>query len=218
MKADLHVHSDHSADGTCSVEEMLNAARALGLECVAFTDHNTMDGYREAAGMADDLLIIPAMEVSSADGHVLAYGVDREIAAGMPVLDTIMAIHDAGGIAVAAHPYRVWSGLGEENVLPEFDAIEVLNGRSVKTGNHASARLAARMGKPGTAGSDAHCVEQMGSVYCTLPVGCRDAEDVIGAIVGGLVVPRGEHRSIGGTVSYAMKTVSEWAGRGFRRI
>ncbi len=218
MKADLHIHSDHSADGTCSVEDMLDAVRALRMECVAFTDHNTMDGYREALGMADDLVIIPAVEVSSAEGHVLAYGIDREIAPGMPVLDTIMAIHDAGGIAVAAHPYRVWSGLGEDNVLPEFDAIEVLNGRSAKSGNHAAARLAARMGRPGTAGSDAHCVEQMGNAYCTLPAGCRDVESVIEAIVGGRAVPRGEHRSIGGSVSYAMKAVGEWAGRGFRRI
>lgn len=218
MKADLHIHTDHSSDGVSSVQEVLDVARSLGLGCVAITDHNTMSGYWEALEKAEDLIIIPAMEVSSASGHILAYGIVKEIASGMGVAETVQAIHAAGGIAVAAHPYRTWSGLGEENVIDGFDAIEVLNGRSAEKGNHAAKRLAKKMSKPGTAGSDAHKVEHVGDAYTVLPSDCRDADDAIKAIKEGRVGIQGSSRTHMGTISYVVKAVSEWARRGFRRM
>ncbi len=218
MKADLHIHTDHSPDGVSSVAEMLESARSLGMECIAITDHNTMAGYHEAKPHADGLILVPAMEVSSADGHILAYGLDKEVTAGMSVRDTVAAIHAAGGIAVAAHPYRTWSGLGESNVIEDFDAVEVLNGRSAEKGNRSALQLARRMGKPGTGGSDAHKVEQMGDAYSILPSDCRDADDVINAIKQGKVSTAGGSRTAMGTLRYVYKAVSEWIGRGFRRM
>lgn len=218
MKADLHVHTDHSSDGVSSVKEMLDKARSLGMGCIAITDHNTMAGYHEAEGMDHGLILIPAMEISSADGHILAYGLEGEVAAGMSVKDTVAAIHAVGGIAVAAHPYRTWSGLGEANVIEDFDAVEVLNGRSAAKGNRSASVLAKRMGKPVTAGSDAHRTDHMGDAYSILPFDCRDSDDVIRAIIQGRVTPAGDSRSAMGTLAYVLKAVSEWIGRGFRRM
>lgn len=218
MKADLHVHTDHSSDGVSSVSEVLEAARSLGMGCIAITDHNTMAGYHEAKLYSDGMILVPAMEVSSADGHILAYGSTEEVAAGMSVKETVAAIHAAGGIAVAAHPYRTWSGLGESNVIEDFDAIEVLNGRSAEKGNRSALNLARKMGKPVTGGSDAHKIEQMGDAYSILPSDCQNADDVIDAIKQGKVSVAGGSRTAMGTLRYVYKAVSEWIGRGFRRM
>ncbi|HIJ00256.1 MAG: hypothetical protein PWQ88_280 [Candidatus Methanomethylophilaceae archaeon] len=218
MKADLHVHSDHSSDGSSSIEELLAAADAMGIGCIAFTDHNTMNGYYEAVEMGYGIIIVPAMEISSAKGHILAYGLSEEVPPGLEVKETIDAIHAVGGIAVAAHPYRVWSGLGEVNVCKDFDAIEVMNGRSDKKGNQSAAALADRLGKPVTAGSDAHSVRQLGSALSIISDTCCDADEVIRAVLECRISVSGHSRSPMGSVRYAFKAVKEYIGRGFLRM
>ena len=41
--ADLHTHSKNSTDGTMSVDDLVNDARATGVHTVSVTDHNTMN-------------------------------------------------------------------------------------------------------------------------------------------------------------------------------
>lgn len=218
MKADLHIHTDHSSDGTSSVKEMMKRAETLGLRCIAITDHNSMEGYREARVHAEGMILVPATEVSSMEGHILAYGISEEVPSGMGAAETVDAIHAQGGIAVAAHPFRAWSGLGESNVIDAFDAIEVLNSRSAGRGNRMARDLAERMSKPVTGGSDAHNVRYLADAYTILPDDCEDADDVIRAIKEGRTSVGGISRDLSGTLQYVMKAVTEWAGRGFRRM
>src|SRR6185437_6756158 len=78
---DLHTHSTFS-DGTATPSENVALALERGLEGIAVTDHDTMDGWGEAldAASGSDLLIIPGVELSAEhDGaslHVLGYWVD----------------------------------------------------------------------------------------------------------------------------------------------
>src|SRR5438876_24886 len=78
---DLHTHSTFS-DGTATPAENVALARERGLEGVAVTDHDTMDGWGEALAAASDsdLRIVPGVELSAEhDGaslHVLGYWVD----------------------------------------------------------------------------------------------------------------------------------------------
>ena len=70
MKADLHVHSCYSEDGHSKPQEIIDAAVARGIGCIAVTDHNEFRAHLE---MNDDrVIIIPAEEVSSKKGHILA--------------------------------------------------------------------------------------------------------------------------------------------------
>ncbi|MDR0334749.1 MAG: PHP domain-containing protein, partial [Methanomassiliicoccaceae archaeon] len=111
MRADLHIHSKYSNDGRSSVDDIIKAAKAKGLGCIAIADHNSFASYAESSKY-EGIIVIPAEEVSSSEGHILAYGINKEIPRGKSVAETIDMIHEAGGIAVAAHPYRWWSGLG----------------------------------------------------------------------------------------------------------
>ena len=114
MKIDLHIHSIYSSDGTLEIKEILKLARKIGLDAIAITDHNEIKGALKAKKM-NIIPVIRGIEISSKEGHILAYGVDCKIPRDLSVEETIDRIRDCSGIAVAAHPYRYWSGLGEEN-------------------------------------------------------------------------------------------------------
>jgi predicted metal-dependent phosphoesterase TrpH len=64
MRIDLHTHSSVS-DGTETPAELLAGARAAGLDVVALTDHDTTDGWAEAAAARPTgLTVVPGMELS----------------------------------------------------------------------------------------------------------------------------------------------------------
>jgi len=217
MRADLHIHSSFSNDGRSSVDDIIKAAKAKGLGCIAIADHNSFASYAESS-KCDGIIVIPAEEVSSSEGHILAYGIDKEIPRGKGVIETIEMIHAAGGIAVAAHPYRWWSGLGEKNVVAEFDAVEIHNARSKKGSNRKADRLAARMKRPVTAGSDAHHADNVGDAFVEFPDDVKNWEDAVKAILDRRIKINGKHRTRTDTMRYGFKSITEWIGRGFKRM
>ncbi|MDR0524006.1 MAG: CehA/McbA family metallohydrolase [Candidatus Methanoplasma sp.] len=217
MKADLHIHSVHSLnDGESPIGDIVEAALRAGLGCIAVTDHNSFESWRELSGETR-VIAVPGIEVSSRDGHILAYGVDGDIPRGMSAEETIAAIHEAGGVAFAAHPYRWWSGLGEEKAANSgFDGIEAMNARSTRSGNRRAAGLAARLGKPVSAGSDAHRADRVGKCYVDIP----DADtwqEVLASIMAGKAAFRGESRGALETLEYGFKSITRWIRRGFSK-
>ena len=220
MKLDLHIHSKFSRDGAATVEDILGRCRTLGLDGCAITDHNTVQGSLEAVELAPSfgLLVVRGVEISTSEGHVLAYGLSSSVPRGLSVAETIQRIHDAGGIAVAAHPRRFPSGIGIRRATEErFDAVEVLNGGSSRASNKSSAALAARMRLPGIGGSDAHRVEEIGRAATVLEDASSE-QRVIESILSGSTSVIGRSRNVQETVVYAKETLIEWVRGGFERM
>ena len=219
MKADLHVHTCFSSDGKTTPEQLVEAAVKHGIGCIAVSDHNEFKAY-EILKDNKDVIIIPAEEVSSAEGHIIGLGIDRLIPPGRSIQETIDLIHEAGGYAVAVHPYRKWSGLGEENTLKyDFDAIEARNGRSVPSHNRKSEKLARRIGKPITVGSDAHSPTRIGFGYLEIPDDITTWQEAVEYIMSGQVKNTYSHsRHIAATIWYGLRTFFKWVFRGCRRI
>ena len=219
MKADLHVHTMFSLDGKTTMEQLVESAKAHGVGCIAVTDHNEFKAY-ELLKDNKDVIIIPAEEVSSKEGHIVALGIDRLIPRGLSIQETIDKIHEAGGYAFAAHPYRWWSGLGEENTLAyPFDGIEARNGRSIPSANRKSEELAKRIGKPVSAGSDAHIPRLIGDGYVEIPDSVSNWQEAVEAIMSGNIM--GVHsnsRNFIGTLRYGFKSIGEWMFRGFHKM
>jgi len=63
---DLHTHTDHS-DGTTSPAQLVHDAKAMGLEALGITDHDTLEGYDIAAPLAIEagLELICGIELST---------------------------------------------------------------------------------------------------------------------------------------------------------
>ncbi len=218
MRLDLHIHSDHSPDSSVPVAEIVRAVKAAGLDGFALTDHNAVSGTATAVELARDhgLLAIPATEVSALEGHVLAYGVRDPIPRDLEAAVVVGRIHDQGGVAVAAHPFRIWSGIGG-NVLRQvkFDGVEVANGRTAEGANREAARASG--GRPATGGSDSHRAERIGSCVTVVPDE-GGVDDVLEQIRRGRTVAEGRGRTLLETPRYAVKTIGEWMLRGFRRM
>ena len=75
IKGAIHVHSDYS-DGSGSVEEIIRAAQAAGLDYVILTDHDNVGAANDGlAGRYGDVLLVVGGEISpSRAGHCLALG------------------------------------------------------------------------------------------------------------------------------------------------
>jgi predicted metal-dependent phosphoesterase TrpH len=187
MKLDLHIHSTFSRDGTATPERIVARCKELGLDGFAITDHNAIQGAIDSVELAREagLLAIRGIEVSTDSGHVLAYGVSETIPKGLSIKETIKRIHLAGGIAVAPHPVRFPSGIGLEVAgQEEFDAIEVLNGGNSRRSNRKAEQLACLLGKPMTAGSDAHGIDEVGKSYTEIDCGPTESQ-VLDAVRSG---------------------------------
>ena len=220
MKLDLHIHSTYSRDGSASPKEIVDRCKALGLDGLAITDHNAIQGSLECVELAkkEGLLLVRGVEVSTADGHVLAYGISELISKGLSIQETIDKIHAAGGIAVAAHPVRFPSGIGVENSANKsFDAIEVLNGGNSRRSNRKASNLAASLGKPGTAGSDAHKIEEIGKSYVVIEDASSES-DILDALKSGRARTGGRSRSCAEGVVYSIETLIEWLKGSFKRL
>ncbi|HEY2593468.1 MAG TPA: PHP domain-containing protein [Chloroflexota bacterium] len=175
--ADLHVHTRYS-DGADGPREVLEWAERIGLDVIAITDHDTIDGAIVAVEMAQRSAAAPHViigeEVSSRDGHILALFISRLVPPDLTAAETVAAIHEQGGLAVAAHPYwrrdrrgnngRVY-GAGDLIRSIGFDAVEVLNGGftpSMIGANRAASAVARSLSSTEVGGSDAHVKHAIG--------------------------------------------------------
>ncbi len=164
MKIDLHVHSVYSEDAIPTPKELIRWGRKIGLDGIAITDHNTVRGSLVGRKIDKDF-VLPGIEVRSAKGDILGLGVVEDIPAGLSPEETVELIHEKGGIAVAAHPYAVGrSSLKDAIRRLDLDAIEVLNPH-IFSRNARALQVCRELGKPMTAGSDAHLLETLGRAY-----------------------------------------------------
>jgi predicted metal-dependent phosphoesterase TrpH len=105
--ADLHIHSTYSYDATSTVRAVLKQAADVGLNVIAVTDHDEIRGSLEAHELAPKYGIesIPAVEVSTREGHLIALFVKTLPPRGHSLVDTLIHIGKLGGVAIAPHPF-----------------------------------------------------------------------------------------------------------------
>ncbi len=194
INADLHVHTTNSKDSLITPKDLVSYAKKRGLNAVAVTDHNTLDDAWKIAQETPDFLIIPGMEVSSSDGHIVALNVRTLIPRGLSSIETVERIHQAGGVAIACHPYVFGKGCLKDKVGNTFDAVEVINGRAFpfKRSVRKAEAKAKQLGLPRVAGTDAHYGPQIGYGYTVLDAEEASVEAVCKAIVLGKCTPNGQ--------------------------
>jgi hypothetical protein len=174
-KADLHVHTTFSKDGTTTVRGALKRAAEVGLNVIAITDHDEMRGSLTACELAPQYGIeaIPAVEISAREGHILALFVEEPIPAGRTLLETLLRIGDQGGIAIAPHPVNplpkslpmdaLVGAVAHNAAKYVLRGIEVYN-MGYQIFNHLAQKISPWLPLAKTAGSDSH-------VYWTVGIG-----------------------------------------------
>ena len=193
LAVELHTHSAASHDGRDPVDLLLAQARAVGLDAIAITDHDTIDASLVAVEKAPEygLIGIPGVEVTTAAGHVIALGVTELIPAGLSFGETLSRIQDAGGIVIIPHPFQPSRSGVAPNItrdeLAAADAIEIYNSRLL-TGraNRKAETFARARSLPMTAGSDAHISEMVGQAVTYIDADPADGvAGILAAIAAG---------------------------------
>jgi predicted metal-dependent phosphoesterase TrpH len=196
VKADLHVHTTYSRDSVITPKELVFYAKKRGLTAVAVTDHNQVEGALKIAKQTD-FLIIPGIEVSSLNGHIVGLNVNEVISRGLSADETVDLIHNAGGIAIACHPFAPFKGSIGKYVSAKFNAVEAINASAFpfSRATRQANMLAERLKLPKVAGTDAHYGPVIGQAY-TLIDAEANVEAIVKAVVNGKCEPTGTAMSL----------------------
>jgi predicted metal-dependent phosphoesterase TrpH len=189
IRVDLHIHTTYSPDASISPKTIVDQLYTHPfIKAAAITDHNTVEGYnkvQELASAYEDILIIPGVEVSTANGDLIVLGIAELPPKPWTPKNVIDFAKEKEALTIAAHPYRAF-GLGDLARKCDVDAIEVLNGASLPNVNKLAENLAKEMHLPGVAGSDAHQASDLWTVYTEVQASL-DVDDILKAIKKGLV-------------------------------
>ena len=189
LKIDLHVHTAGSRDAFTEPEQLRFILKEKALDGVAITNH---DAFTDVA--TSEAIIVPGIEVSSREGHIIGLGVSQPIARGRPADETISMIHQAGGVAIVPHPFDPASPcVSPSRLRSRPDAIEVINSDALffRVNTMLARRAAKRLGLPMVAGSDSHIPETVGDAYTLIDCDSREVRDILNAIKAGSVQPAG---------------------------
>ena len=92
FKIDLHVHTSYSPCSNLSVRTIEKVALKRGLDCLAITDHNTIEGALEFKSRVSHLLVIVAEEIKTREGEIIGYFLADRIPPALSVRDTMQEI------------------------------------------------------------------------------------------------------------------------------
>jgi predicted metal-dependent phosphoesterase TrpH len=167
------MHTNASPDCLSAATDVVHRAREIGLEKIAITDHDQIQGAFEAREIDPELVIV-GEEVRTAEGldliglflteHIPPGGTFREVAEG---------IRRQGGVVYVPHPFDSHRGTTEEfleGVRDCIDAVEGFNARIHDPRRNQRARdWAVARGLPLGAGSDAHLLSEIGRARVVMP-------------------------------------------------
>src|SRR5260221_13895516 len=130
FNVELHCHTCYSKDGLMTFHSLLRAAAAVGLDAVAITDHDTVDGavefQRVAQTRGGSLQIIMGEEKTLSDGsHLIGLFLQRHLESG-DFAGAIGEIAEQGGLCLIPHPFRRKDGLLRDGL----ERLRVLEGRA----------------------------------------------------------------------------------------
>lgn len=174
VKIDLHNHSVYSDDSTVDPAESIERAIELGLEGIAFTEHNSYEASEPVERLRERcngrIMVFRGAEYAAAEGHVLIFGIRNDRLFGIgpqgPVQDIIRVVREQRGVVIIPHPYREWSLMRADiGSLDGICAIETYNHHNNRAENEKAARAARVLRLPTTGGSDSHIVEEVGGCY-----------------------------------------------------
>ena len=193
VRVDCHSHTMWSGDSTTTVDELLDAVTASGIDVLAITDHSTTSGALHLREVLPCRVIV-GEELRTGPGELLGLFLTERIPFGVSPEEFCRRVRDQGGLVSAPHPFdpmrnalapHVLRSLAERGLL---DVIEVFNAKiSLQHLNAVAAAFAAEFDLPGVVGSDAHVPDALGAAYLEMP-DFTDSRSFLQGLRGALVV------------------------------
>jgi len=194
MRIDLHIHtSPRSACSYIDPPELIQEARRLKLDAICLTEHQVLWDSDDVDKLAGDggIKIFRGNEFTTNQGDMLVFGLYKDIKELLMIQELRDEVKTAGGFMIAAHPFRGFKtfGIGQLQMTVEqackrkalefVDAIEVGNGKLSPDENDMARKVAQKLGLPGTAGSDAHRVDEVGQWLTVFEKEIRNERELV---------------------------------------
>ena len=165
MRIDLHLHSRYSHDSSTSLGSLIERCRQVGLDRIALTDHNTVEGALELARMAPALTIV-GEEARTREGELIGLFITGHIPPYLRPEAAMDLVHEMGGLTYVPHPLdRNRAHFHPSRIVElagRIDIIETYNPWCEPAANEAAAALARDLGKVTATGSDSHGLTELG--------------------------------------------------------
>ena len=174
LRCEFHSHTVYSKDSLTQPEKILAACQRKGIQRIAITDHNTIQGGLHARSLDPEHVIV-GEEIMTTQGELLAFFVEEEIPHGLSPQETIQRLRGQEAFISVSHPFdRMRKGAWKEadllEILPLIDAIEIFNSRCISPESNRLAQDFARQHDlASTVGSDAHVIFEIGKATMLLP-------------------------------------------------
>lgn len=167
VRVELHAHTRASKDSLVPVEKLLSHCRKKGIDRIAITDHNVIQGALKAKQLDPDRVIV-GEEIATTKGELLGYFMLEWVPPNLEPEDAIQRLQDQGAVISVAHPFDTtrrqhWSEEDLAAIAPHLDAIETFNARCFNDEpNRQATAFAQNHNLLETVGSDAHTLWEMG--------------------------------------------------------
>ncbi len=165
MRVDLHLHSNYSHDGRSTLDELIARCAECGLDRIALTDHNTVQGALVLAKMAPGLTIV-GEEAKTREGEVIGLFINNRLPPYLTPEEVMDLVHGMGGLTYVPHPLdRNRAHFSVDRIVEladRIDIIETYNPWCDAAANQVAAQLADELGKVAATGSDSHAAAELG--------------------------------------------------------
>jgi len=201
MKIDLHLHTHPRSQ--CSYidpADLVAEAKKIGLDGICLTEHQVLwddDAVRELASDSG-LMIFRGNEITTAQGDVLVFGLEKDIQGIITIQELQQEVQAAGAYSILAHPFRGFKTFGvsdlqmsvdqacKKKALQYVNAVEIRNGKVTVQDNEMARKVAERLELPGTGGSDAHNLDDIGTYVTVFEQDIQDDRQLVAALHGGI--------------------------------
>lgn len=172
---DLHCHSIFSHDSCSPLWAIERICRLRGIDRLAITDHNEIEGALRLRERPSGIEIIVGEEIATSDGEIIGLFLTERIAPNLSVQETIAAIREQGALVYLPHPFdrgrqgSRWVREKLEEIAQMVDVVEGFNARVLDSeSNRTAAEYARDHDLPMGAGSDAHTPFDIGSAVVSM--------------------------------------------------
>jgi predicted metal-dependent phosphoesterase TrpH len=188
---DLHLHSSASFDCRVPPLEVARRCRQLGLSPIFLTDHEGIAGAQSLLEAGEPTVM--GQEILTTEGELIGLFLKERVPSRLSPERTVESIKEQGGLIYLEHPYDTGRrNLREEaieRIAGQIDIVEVFNGRSQPEVNRRAEELRSTLGVAAGAGSDAHTLTEIGSVFVEMEA-FDGAHDFLAKLRNGNVVTR----------------------------
>jgi hypothetical protein len=194
MRIDLHIHtSPRSACSYLDPLELIQEARRLKLDGICLTEHQVLWKIGDVEELAREggIKIFRGNEFTTNQGDILVFGFYKDIKELLMIEELREEVKAAGGFMIAAHPFRGFKTFGigqlqmtveqacQRKALEFVDALEVGNGKLSLDENDMARKVAEKLDLPGTGGSDAHRVDEVGNWLTVFEKDIRNERELV---------------------------------------